>query len=101
MAARRGLLIGGTAVLGFGGYYLYQAGGDPKVAEKKLEGMIMFITSIRQRAFSHRHFHSLPLMSILLLLLQKIDFGVAFDHDDVHMDRRRNYPYMRDGKFAS
>ena len=27
----------GLTVAGAGGYYLYSAGGDPKVAEKKIE----------------------------------------------------------------
>lgn len=31
-------LILGLALAGGVGYYFYQAGGDPKVAEKKLEG---------------------------------------------------------------
>lgn len=34
----RGVTIGGLAVAGGVGYYLYSAGGDPKVAEKKFEG---------------------------------------------------------------
>ncbi|KIV96939.1 hypothetical protein PV10_00752 [Exophiala mesophila] len=33
----RGVTIGGLAVAGGVGYYLYSAGGDPKVAEKKFE----------------------------------------------------------------
>jgi hypothetical protein len=36
--SRRGLTIGGLAVAGGVGYYLYSAGGDPKVAQKKFEG---------------------------------------------------------------
>ena len=31
------MLWGGVAVAGAGGYYLYSAGGDPKVAQKKIE----------------------------------------------------------------
>jgi polyhydroxyalkanoate synthesis regulator phasin len=31
--------IGGGALLAGAGYYFYQAGGDPKVAQKKAEGM--------------------------------------------------------------
>lgn len=30
--------VGGLAVAGGVGYYLYQAGGDPKTAQKKAEG---------------------------------------------------------------
>ena len=30
-------LIIGLTVAGAGGYYLYAAGGDPKVAQKKIE----------------------------------------------------------------
>ena len=30
-------LVLGLTVAGAGGYYLYAAGGDPKVAEKKIE----------------------------------------------------------------
>lgn len=37
MSGRRGIvLIGGVAVAA-GGYYFYQAGGDPKVAKKEVE----------------------------------------------------------------
>lgn len=36
--SRRGLTIGGLAVAGGVGYYLYSAGGDPKVAQKQFEG---------------------------------------------------------------
>ncbi|KAI1609342.1 hypothetical protein EDD36DRAFT_67725 [Exophiala viscosa] len=35
--SNRALQFGGLAVAGGVGYYLYNAGGDPKVAEKKLE----------------------------------------------------------------
>lgn len=34
---RNALLAGGLAVAGVGGYYLYSAGGDPKVAQKQIE----------------------------------------------------------------
>lgn len=37
MSGRRALVFGGTAVAAAGGYYLYSAGGDPKVAQKKIE----------------------------------------------------------------
>lgn len=38
MAARRPALVwGGAAVAAAAGYYLYRAGGDPKLAEKKAE----------------------------------------------------------------
>ena len=35
--SRRTLTGVGLAVVGAGGYYLYSAGGDPKVAQKKVE----------------------------------------------------------------
>ncbi|KAF4550525.1 Hypothetical protein D9617_17g047930 [Elsinoe fawcettii] len=34
---RRVGAIAGLSLVGFGGYYLYNAGGDPKVAEKQVE----------------------------------------------------------------
>ncbi|KAI4262296.1 MAG: hypothetical protein L6R42_002524 [Xanthoria sp. 1 TBL-2021] len=37
MASRRALQIGGATIAVGGVYYLYSAGGNPKVAEKKLE----------------------------------------------------------------
>ncbi|KAL8918276.1 MAG: hypothetical protein Q9208_007444 [Pyrenodesmia sp. 3 TL-2023] len=37
MANRRALQIGGGAIVAGGAYYLYSAGGNPSVAEKKLE----------------------------------------------------------------
>ncbi|KAF2840145.1 hypothetical protein M501DRAFT_1015222 [Patellaria atrata CBS 101060] len=37
MSSGRALKVGGVAVAGGIGYYLYQAGGSPKVAEKKFE----------------------------------------------------------------
>lgn len=37
MASRRALQIGGATVAVGTVYYLYSAGGNPKVAEKKLE----------------------------------------------------------------
>jgi len=40
MSKSRTPLILGLAVAGGVGYYFYQAGGDPKVAEKKFEGKI-------------------------------------------------------------
>jgi hypothetical protein len=36
--SRRGLTVAGLALAGGAGYYLYSAGGDPKVAQKKMEG---------------------------------------------------------------
>jgi len=39
MAGRRLATWGGVAAIGGGAYYLYSAGGDPKLAEKKLERM--------------------------------------------------------------
>ena len=35
--SRRAVTVGGLAVAGGVGYYLYQAGGDPKVARKEVE----------------------------------------------------------------
>jgi len=35
--SRRGLTVAGLAVAGGAGYYLYSAGGSPKVAEKQFE----------------------------------------------------------------
>ena len=37
MAGRRGVTIALGAGVAVGGYYLYSAGGDPKVAQKKAE----------------------------------------------------------------
>lgn len=37
--SRRGVTALGLAAAGGVGYYLYTAGGDPKTAEKKFEGM--------------------------------------------------------------
>ena len=36
--SRRGITILGGALLAGAGYYLYTAGGDPKVAQKNFEG---------------------------------------------------------------
>jgi hypothetical protein len=36
--SRRALTIGGLVVAAGAGYYLYAAGGDPKVAQKNIEG---------------------------------------------------------------
>jgi hypothetical protein len=35
--SKRAIQVGGAAVLAGAGYYFYQAGGDPKVAEKMVE----------------------------------------------------------------
>lgn len=43
MSGRRFATFGGVAALGAGTYYLYSAGGDPKLAEKKFERMSLFI----------------------------------------------------------
>lgn len=32
--------VGGAALVAGAGYYFYQAGGDPKVAQKKAEGQL-------------------------------------------------------------
>lgn len=37
MASSRAFTIGGGLLAAAGGYYLYSAGGDPKLAEKKAE----------------------------------------------------------------
>ncbi len=37
MVGRRILTWGGLGAVGAGTYYLYSAGGDPKLAEKKFE----------------------------------------------------------------
>jgi hypothetical protein len=42
----RPLVVGGLAIAGAAGYYLYSAGGDPKVAEKKFERKLSLILSI-------------------------------------------------------
>lgn len=36
----RALKIGGTVAAVGAGYYFYQAGGDPKAAQKRFEGML-------------------------------------------------------------
>lgn len=36
--SRRPLTLAALALAGGAGYYLYNAGGDPKVAQKNLEG---------------------------------------------------------------
>lgn len=40
--SQRAVTIGGGALLAGVGYYLYAAGGDPKVAEKKFEGALRY-----------------------------------------------------------
>ena len=42
--SKRPLLLGGLLVAGAGGYYLYNAGGDPKVAEKQFQRKILLTT---------------------------------------------------------
>ena len=39
--SRRPLLLGGLALAGGAGYYLYSAGGNPKLAEKQFERMYL------------------------------------------------------------
>jgi hypothetical protein len=39
MAGRQFATFGGLAAVGAGTYYLYNAGGDPKLAQKKIERM--------------------------------------------------------------
>lgn len=36
--AQRPAVLAALGIATIGGYYLYQAGGSPKVAEKKMEG---------------------------------------------------------------
>ena len=43
-------MIGGTAVAGGIGYYLYRAGGNPKVAEREAERKTHFHTCSRSRS---------------------------------------------------
>lgn len=40
--SNRALQVGGLAVLGGVGYYMYKAGGDPKAAQKHAEGTSPF-----------------------------------------------------------
>lgn len=40
--SNRVVTFGGAALAAAAGYYFYQAGGDPKVAQKKAEGMHTF-----------------------------------------------------------
>jgi hypothetical protein len=42
------LILGLTAAGGVG-YYLYSAGGNPKAAEKKFEGMTSIFMEMRER----------------------------------------------------
>lgn len=44
----RAVTIGGLAVAGGVGYYLYSAGGDPKVAKKQAEGKLCWLASCAQ-----------------------------------------------------
>lgn len=48
MASRRALQIGGATIAVGGVYYLYSAGGNPKVAEKKLERAIFDTSATEQ-----------------------------------------------------
>jgi hypothetical protein len=51
MAARSRLpLIAGLGAATFGGYYMYRAGGSPKVAEKQMESMYHHFPIFRQVA---------------------------------------------------
>jgi hypothetical protein len=45
MSGNRIVTIGGGALLAGAGYYFYKAGGDPKVAQKKVEGMSLSVPS--------------------------------------------------------
>lgn len=44
LKARTPLYVG-LGLAGMGGYYLYQAGGDPNTAKNKLKGELSFPTS--------------------------------------------------------
>jgi len=44
--SKRALQVGGVTALAAVGYYMYQAGGDPKAAEKRFEGTSLNINSI-------------------------------------------------------
>ena len=44
--SNRVVTVGGGALLAGVGYYLYAAGGDPKVAEKKFEGELYSTRSL-------------------------------------------------------
>jgi hypothetical protein len=46
MAGKRGVQVLGLGAVGLGGYYLYSAGGSPKVAEKQFERKLSDNTSI-------------------------------------------------------
>lgn len=48
--SRRGLTVAGLAVAGGAGYYLYSTGGDPKAAQKKLEGKLITCLIVRDVA---------------------------------------------------
>jgi hypothetical protein len=42
--SKRIVQIGGITAVGAGAYYLYSAGGDPKLAQKKIERMSFIAT---------------------------------------------------------
>ena len=48
MAGRRVATWGGLAAVGGATYYLYSAGGNPKLAEKKFERMLFSLTQVPQ-----------------------------------------------------
>ena len=45
--SRRGVTVVGLAAAGGVGYYLYTAGGDPKVAQKNFKGLFLPYDSYR------------------------------------------------------
>lgn len=54
MASRRGIQIAAGAVAAVGGYYLYSAGGSPRVAEKQFERKPCRTCTVRFFANSHK-----------------------------------------------
>jgi len=43
--SKRIVQIGGITAVGAGAYYLYSAGGDPKLAQKKIERTLSIVAS--------------------------------------------------------
>jgi hypothetical protein len=54
MAGKRGVQVLGLGAVGLGGYYLYNAGGSPKVAEKQFERKLSNSISTRHLLTRHR-----------------------------------------------
>ena len=49
MSSQRAFTLLGVAAAGGVGYYLYNAGGDPKAAQKKMEGILNLSLYIASR----------------------------------------------------